>query len=379
MWWYATLSFVVALCATGMIVWGARNGMPFLHDSDLSGPQKFHHRPVPRVGGVGIVVGLAAGMLGAARAFSWSEDYLFEFAVSSGLAFGAGLLEDITKKVTPRQRLIATLAAGLLAAWLMGAVIRRTDIPIVDRLVSHPAGAIALTLTVMAGIANSVNIIDGFNGLASMCSVMMLLALAWVTHQVQDPMLFAWAITGACATLGFFAWNYPSGRIFLGDGGAYFLGFFVAVLGALLLARHAQVSPLFPLLVVVYPAYETLFSIYRRVVLRGRSPWAPDAVHLHTLLFRRVVSCGRTRRDARQNALRNSLTAPYLWVLCALALVPACLWWNNSAVLGAFMMLFFVSYTWLYWRIVRFRTPRWLIAPRRRPAWHDVTLSSDRN
>lgn len=76
MWWYGALSFVVALCATGMIVWGARNGMPFLHDSDLSGPQKFHHRPVPRVGGVGIVVGLAAGMLGAARAFSWSEDYL---------------------------------------------------------------------------------------------------------------------------------------------------------------------------------------------------------------------------------------------------------------------------------------------------------------
>lgn len=377
MWWYGTLSFVVALCATGVLIWGAHRGMPFLHDSDFSGPQKFHHRPVPRVGGVGIVVGLAAGMLGAARAFGWPEDYLFEFAVSAGLAFGAGLLEDITKKVTPRQRLIATLAAGAIAAWLMGAVIRRTDIPVVDWLVSHPAGAIALTLIVVAGVANSVNIIDGFNGLASMCCVMMMLALAWVTHQVQDSVLFAWAVTGACATLGFFAWNYPSGRIFLGDGGAYFLGFFVAVLGALLLARHPQVSPLFPLMVVIYPAYETLFSIYRRVALRGRSPGAPDAVHLHTLLFRRVVSCGRTRRDARLKVLRNSLTAPYLWVLCGLALVPACLWWNNSAVLAAFMMLFFVSYTWLYWRIVRFRTPRWLIAPRRRPATHDVTWSAD--
>lgn len=368
----ALLSFLVACVTTRGVIWGARRGLAFVQDSDFSGPQKFHHQAVPRVGGLGIAAGLG-GVLGHWAAVSPTLTQadlrlLGWLAASAGLAFGAGLLEDLTKRVTPRQRLLATLAAAALAAWTLDAIIWRTDIPGLDGLVSHPAGAVALTLLVVAGVSNAVNIIDGFNGLASMCVVLMLLGLAWVAHQVGDPLLLTCALAGVGATLGFFVWNYPGGRIFLGDGGAYFLGFYVAVLGVLLLVRHPQVSPLCPLLMVIYPAYETLFSIYRRVVLRGRSPGSPDATHLHTLLFRRVVSCGRTRREVELRARLNSLTAPYLWALSALSVVPASLWWDRPAVLGAFIAAFFVTYTWLYWRIVRCQTPAWLKLGHRRAA-----------
>lgn len=368
----ALSSFLVACAVTGAIIWGARRGLPFLQDSDFSGPQKFHHQAVPRVGGIGITAGLVS-VLGVWAAFSSllspSDLALLGWlALSASLAFGAGLLEDVTKRVPPKQRLLATLAAAALAAWALDAVIWRTDIPGVDWLVSHPIGAVALTLLVVAGVSNAVNIIDGFNGLASMCAVLMLLGLAWVAYQVGDDLLLTCALAGVGATLGFFVWNYPGGRIFLGDGGAYFLGFYVAVLGVLLLVRHPEVSPLCALLLVIYPAYETLFSIYRRVVLRGSSPGSPDATHLHTLLFRRVVSCGRTRREMWQRARRNSLTAPYLWALSAMSVVPASLWWDNSAVLGLFIAAFLITYTWLYWRIVRCKTPRWLKLIHRRPA-----------
>ena len=66
--------------------------------------------------------------------------------------------------------------------------------------------------------------------------------------------------------LGFFVWNFPAGLIFLGDGGAYFLGFYVAELAILLLHRNPAVSPMFPLLLCIYPVFETLFSIYRRTL-----------------------------------------------------------------------------------------------------------------
>ena len=141
----------------------------------------------------------------------------------------------------------------------------------------------------VAGIANAINIIDGFNGLASMCVVLMLGALAYVAFQVGDPTVATLALAGIGAVLGFFLWNFPGGLIFLGDGGAYFLGFFVAELSILLLVRNPTVSPLFPLLACIYPIFETVFSIYRRRFLRATPPSMPDGIHLHSLIYRRLL------------------------------------------------------------------------------------------
>lgn len=359
----AVWAFIVAAGVSGCIVMLGNRGVRHLFDNDLSGPQKFHHRPVPRVGGVAVVSGVAASLAIAALQNAGADAYLAELAVCAGLAFGSGLLEDLTKKVSARQRLLATTASAALAVWLLDAVVERTDLYFFDWLVSYPVGAFALTLLVVAGVVNAINIIDGFNGLAAMCATLMLSGAAWVAFQVNDPLLLSWALAGVGATLGFFVWNYPGGKIFLGDGGAYFLGFFVVIIALMLVVRHDEVSPLFALLLVTYPTFETMFSIYRRVVLHGRSPGSPDAAHLHTLLFRRVLSCGHSRSEATTSTRRNALTSPYLWVLCALTVVPACMFWNNSRMLGGFIVLFYVSYVWLYWRIVRFRTPAWLLFP----------------
>src|SRR5258707_10042434 len=91
------------------------------------------------------------------------------------------------------------------------------------------------------------------------------------------------------AGLEFMAWNYPKGKIFLGDGGAYLLGFWLAELAVLLVARNPDVSPWFPLLLLVYPIFETLFSIYRRCFLHGRSSGDADALHFHQLIYKRLA------------------------------------------------------------------------------------------
>ena len=91
------------------------------------------------------------------------------------------------------------------------------------------------------------------------------------------------------ALLGFLVFNYPSGRIFMGDGGAYLLGFWLGELSVLLVVRNPDVSPWFPIVLLAYPVVETLFSIYRRKFLQGRSAGRPDAMHLHQLIYRRLA------------------------------------------------------------------------------------------
>lgn len=359
------VSFLVSALLTLLVLRSGREHGQFSADHDLSGPQKFHAQPVPRVGGLGIFVGL-----GAAVVFMWlagsDPSRLGAWLLLCGLpAFAAGLIEDLTKRVSPRNRLLAVAVSAGLACWLLGATIASTDIPGLDQLVAVPALAVVLTVFAVAGIANSVNIIDGFNGLASMCMVLMLAALAYVAFQCNDPQVGALALAAIGAVLGFFIWNFPAGLIFLGDGGAYFLGFVFAELSVLLLVRNpGEVSPLFPLLVCIYPVTETLFSIYRRRFIRALPPSMPDGIHLHSLIYRRMLRWAVGDRSARALIRRNSMTSPYLWALCVLSIVPATLFWNSSALLGGFILLFGLSYVGLYWRIVRFRSPRWLKPPR---------------
>ncbi|MBK6470836.1 MAG: glycosyl transferase [Betaproteobacteria bacterium] len=362
------LAFAVSLGITLMVIHSAKSHGRFSLDHDLSGPQKFHAHAVPRVGGLSIVAGLLCAIPALWAVHPAAGKMAVALLLCGVPAFGAGLLEDFTKKVSPRYRLLATALSAGLAVWFLDAAITRTDIPGMDWVVGYGAGSALLTAFAVAGIANSVNIIDGFNGLASMCVVIMLAALAYVAFQVGDPVVGTLAVAGIGAVLGFFVWNFPAGLIFLGDGGAYFLGFFVAELSILLLVRNPGVSPLFPLLVCIYPVFETLFSIYRRRFLRSVPPSMPDGIHLHSLIYRRVMRWAVGDKGAKSLTRRNSMTSPYLWLLCMLSVVPATLFWDNSFLMAVFLALFGFTYIGLYWRIVRFKSPRWMVRAVTRPA-----------
>lgn len=353
-------ALVVSFLVNLWVVRSAKTHARYSHDHDVSGPQKFHVRPVPRIGGLSIVAGVVAAA--AVLGYAFERVDLMVALLACGMpVFLVGIVEDLTKSVSPRRRLFAAaLSAGLAAIFIDG-VIGRTDIPGVDLLVSTQVGAILLAIFVVAGFSNAINIIDGFNGLASMCVVIMLVAVTYVAFQVGDRAIGLMALAGIGAALGFFIWNFPAGLVFLGDGGAYFLGFYLGELAILLVHRNPGVSPMFALLLGIYPVFETVFSIYRRRVLRGRPAGLPDAAHLHSLIYLRFLRWAGDDRSARELTRRNSMTAPYLWALCMLSAIPAVLWWYSSAILGGFIVLFAITYLWLYWRIVRFRSPRWLV------------------
>jgi UDP-N-acetylmuramyl pentapeptide phosphotransferase/UDP-N-acetylglucosamine-1-phosphate transferase len=365
--WILVGAFVCAAAVTlGVIASSHRHGH-WSADHDLSGPQKMHSTVVSRVGGLGIFGGIVAGT----AALLWREPAVAREALwvlaCTLPAFLSGLWEDFTKAVSPRRRLLAIALSGLLGVVLVHLSFGPTGWPAFDELVSSSGVGAVAAVFVVTGVANSVNIIDGLNGLASMCVALMMVALAYIALQVGDRLVAGLALATLGASLGFFMWNYPRGLVFLGDGGAYLLGFLVAVLGMLLIQRNPQVSILTPLVLVAYPVFETVFTMYRRRVLRGRPMTMPDGIHLHTLIYRRLMRWAVGAQDSVALTRGNSRTSPYLWVLSSVAVVPAAIWWDNTPALAATLVIFVALYLRTYWLIVRFRRPFWLVTPRRAP------------
>ncbi|MBT8562101.1 glycosyl transferase [Polynucleobacter paneuropaeus] len=354
------LSFLVSLITTLWVVRYSHLHAHLTADSDLSGVQKFHAVAVPRVGGIGIFLGVVLAL--SMRYFQNAEVGTFGLLlIAAGLpAFLSGLTEDLTKKVGVRVRLLATVASAGLAGFFLDAWLSSVQILGVDNLMlAYPFVAIAITCFAVGGVANAFNIIDGYNGLLAMVSVMILSGITYVAFQVGDYSIMIAALAMIGALFGFLVWNYPRGLIFLGDGGAYFVGFWIAELSVLLTSRHAEVSKWFPLLLCFYPIFETLFTIYRRVIVKRVHPGMPDASHLHQLIYMRVVRWSVGDEDGALTTQRNAMTSPYLWVLAALSVIPAILFWRHHLILKAFTALFALTYVWIYSSIVRFKVPEW--------------------
>lgn len=315
------------------------------------GIQKFHIIPTPRIGGLALVVGLAVAWA-LLPVGSKTQHLLGLLLVSALPAFAFGLAEDLTKRISVKTRLLATIFSGLVAALLTGYWVRFVNVPGLDFFLAVPTIGIVFTAFAVGGIANSVNIVDGFHGLAGGVVVLMLLTISAIAWRVDDFVIVQLALLGVSVALGFLFINYPRGHLFLGDAGAYFLGYFVAMLAVMLTMRNPDgVSPWAMLLVCGYPVIETLFSVYRRITRkRNHNPGSPDASHLHSLVYRRVVS-----RRLLPNApawQRNAATATLMWIYASIPMIGAIFWPQSLGMVLAWMVFSVVAYVRLYRRML---------------------------
>ncbi|MCT9810364.1 glycosyltransferase [Acidovorax sp. Be4] len=363
--WLSATAFFIALISAGLIVRWSRNHS-VVYGEDM--PQRFHHGDVPRIGGMAVLIALllswSAGMVATAFLGDLSvlrmKPWVGWFMLAMLPAVLGGLAEDLTQRLSVRYRLLLTLFTGVLGVGFLGLSVPRLDLPGLDDLLAWaPWLGMAIALLAIAGLPHAFNIIDGYNGLAGMVAIIVCLALAHVALQVGDRALAALLVSTAAATAGFLMWNYPRGMLFAGDGGAYIWGVVIAFASILLVQRHSLVSPWFPMLLLIYPVWETVFSIYRKLV-RGVSPGMADALHFHQLVYRRIVWGVFHDDESRRMLMRNNRTSPYLWTFTLLTVLPAVLFWRNTPVLIAFCCLFIVSYVCAYLAIVRFKVPSWL-------------------
>lgn len=310
------------------------------------GVQKIHSAPTPRIGGLALLAGaIVTGFLLDPS----SQSLWWTICLCAIPAFGSGAIEDVTKKVSAKWRLIATVVAGLIFSLVTGYRIDHADIPGLDYLLTFPAFGVALSAIAIGGIANSLNIIDGVNGLASGTAIIVFSAFGVLAAQSGDTTVFAICLLMIGSIAGFFVLNFPSGRLFYGDAGAYSTGFVLAVIGIVLPARNPEYSPLIAVLALAYPWIETLVSIRRRLKREGTHPGAADRLHLHSLVYR-----SRARSLAKsigRPQMRNPLTSVLLWSLSLVAATITVLKPGSPGFLGTGVGVVFILYLLVYRRV----------------------------
>jgi UDP-N-acetylmuramyl pentapeptide phosphotransferase/UDP-N-acetylglucosamine-1-phosphate transferase len=305
----------------------------------LEGVQKSHLVDTPRVGGLSILIGLLC-----ASPFTSDETWLVlcPTLIACLPAFLFGFAEDLTKRVGALTRLIATISSGLIACFLTGVSITSLDFPGFDQLLSVTAVSIFFTAFAIGGVANSVNLIDGYNGMASGFLILALLSISFVAGRAGDTALMQSTVLCAVCFAGFYVVNWPWGRVFLGDGGSYLGGFIVAWFCILLTHRNQTVSPFAALLICVHPISETLMSIGRRI--KSGSPIGEaDNKHLHNLVNAKLLPLVRGNRKVSNSLtglLMACLTAPCLYFLNFI--------YESSIACLELIFAFFIFYYFLY-------------------------------
>lgn len=303
--------------------------------------QSSHQLPTPRIGGICLISGYIAGLFVLPPA-------AFEIAVVLGISaipvFLGGLGEDTGFDISPKKRLLLSFVSAGIAIALSGVWITDTGLPALSFLTFTPVAAIAFTIILTGGISHAVNLIDGLNGLAMGVSMMIALGLAGLAFSVDDQAVGGIALLVTAIIAGLLVFNYPWGKIFLGDAGAYSIGHVLTWIGIILIARNPEVAPFAVLLMFFWPIMDMLFAIARRV-LAGRPVDRPDRLHFHQLTMRAIelVLFGRKRR-----AITNPLATLVVVPLASVPIFAAQgLLYNNSLsamVFGAFCLGYVVCY-----------------------------------
>ena len=284
------IALVVALAITpGVIFLAAKTGA-----MDAPDARKVHKKPIPRIGGLGIYAAFMVSIITVLGVADFTEDVrhgLIGLLVSGTIIVVIGLIDDYRNLPAKVKLLGQILAACVLVAFDV-----RID------FISDPFGdflyleylAVPATIFWIVGLTNTVNLIDGLDGLAAGVSTIASVTIFLVAVQQNFYLVAVLTAALAGAAFGFLRYNFNPARIFMGDTGSMFLGFMLAgisVIGAVKSA--ATIALIVPILALGLPILDTTFAIVRRY--RGGVPiFKPDKGHLH----HRLLDLGFSQRQA---------------------------------------------------------------------------------
>lgn len=251
--------------------------------------RRIHDRPIPRMGGLAILIGFLMGVL----PFTALTQPIKGILVGSAMITALGMLDDILD-LKPWIKLLVQLAAAFVAVQ-SGVVIHFVTNPGGTSSILLGALSVPITLLWIVGITNALNLIDGMDGLAagvSSISCAAMLAVSMFMPEATDVSVLLGGLGGAC--LGFLPYNRNPAKIFMGDTGAMLLGYVLATASVLgLLKMYTLVTFAVPLLALALPLSDTLFAIIRRTA-HGKSIFRADRGHIH----HRLLALGLTQKQS---------------------------------------------------------------------------------
>ena len=245
--------------------------------------RKLHERSVSRLGGAAVFAALFVGMLLALQTKDITWDRWWPVILCNMLVFAVGFLDDL-KALGARTKLVGQLGSAIIL-YALGVSIDFLSNPFGEGSIHLGWLSLPLTLMWLVAIPNIVNLIDGMDGLATGFGLFICLTLAFVGHVSDQPDVVYACIVMAGALGGFLIFNFPPAKIFLGDGGSYLIGFFIASVSLLSSNKGSIIAGLLVMLVALgVPILDTFFAILRRAV-RGVPIFKADAEHIHHRLI----------------------------------------------------------------------------------------------
>jgi len=311
--------------------------------SDVINSRKVHDLSVSRLGGIAVAGSFLISI------FLESKLNLFDVYVDLILILFVifVLIEDVKGILKPSHRLSAIIVCSFLLVSELDLSISNLGVPILDSFLENLTVSILFTTISLSLLANGFNLIDGFNGLTAGFSVMVLTILMMVANEVSEPEIYLLSNTLLMSALGFIILNFPFGKIFLGDAGAYFLGLITGVLALLLAQRTETISYWFVLALFIYPVYELVFSMIRRRFNEKTKTSQADDLHLHHLIYKEVVDCSYFSRKE----FCNSATSIIMILIGGSSVLPAYIWADNPVALFSICIIFMAIYTSIFLRL----------------------------
>jgi UDP-GlcNAc:undecaprenyl-phosphate/decaprenyl-phosphate GlcNAc-1-phosphate transferase len=262
-------------------------GVQVIHDTALN---------VPRLGGLAIYLTLLFLLL--INNYLDEEDKLFNFIMLSltPLIIFA-IKEDIFQNVNHFVRLASIVISAVIFMWLFNQELPSIEIPYIYEFINQTPVLFVLFTVAIAGFVNGMNIIDGSNGITGFTSIAILLVLISIGSTYNLYTVIELGSLLIFTILIFLVFNYPLGKIFLGDSGAYLLGFFIAILTIYTYSSISTLPAWGAVLMLFYPSIETIFSFIRKI-MKSVSPFQPDRYHLHLQIYNIASKKMKSKRNA---------------------------------------------------------------------------------
>jgi UDP-N-acetylmuramyl pentapeptide phosphotransferase/UDP-N-acetylglucosamine-1-phosphate transferase len=333
----------VALCAA--LVGLSSRIFALIPRSDLNARQASHLRPTLRLGGVAIICGLWLTMLATGATPTQASILLSAIPL-----FAVGFLEDFGRHQSPRRRLAAAAFSGLLVVWFSGIQIDRIGVPQLEPFMTYLPVTLGLSIFVTVGLSHAFNLVDGLNGLSGSITLTSIAGLIGVLVFAGSADSSNLLLALAGAVVGFLLFNFPHGRIFLGDAGAYCIGFILAWTAVDLMVQLPQFSPWAAVLIFFWPVADTLFTILRRLS-QGRKIYHPDRLHFHQVVLRtlEITWVGRHNRT-----IANPLATVLMLPLFAVPVGLGVMFWNQNGRAGWSFVAAFACYAVTYRALIKF-------------------------
>jgi UDP-GlcNAc:undecaprenyl-phosphate/decaprenyl-phosphate GlcNAc-1-phosphate transferase len=304
--------------------------------------QRVHKNEVSRLGGLFIYIFIASIAL-----LGFIQEKLIASIMISAIPFMLiGVKEDIFHNTSPRFRLITMVISCLIFFYLNPIDFPVIDFPYLGNLILlQPIGIVFFTFSILV-VMNGMNLIDGMNGLFGLTAILQLLSLASISFFYGDSELVFLTMIFIAPLIVFLCFNFPFGKVFGGDTGAYFYGFVNAILTIYIFGKYNQLLSWLAVLILFYPSFELLFSFIRKIS-KDSSPLAPDNQHLHTLIFNLL------RNKSNNTKLSNLMTTLILFPLTSIPVVLILYFFPEIGISTVNISLFSLSigYIYLYQKI----------------------------